>query len=145
MFANEAEVKNFFRNIRKTQIEILNLKEMYEKKEFALLPQAIRYDREKVQTTPIDSLFENEAEMLEIEGLLKKKLKELGSKKTKGEKIIERLENPSEREVLRLYYFSLGKNKNPMRWEDVAAKCNYTMRHTLRLHSQAIENILKMR
>ena len=63
-------------------------------------------------------------------------------KKMEAEKIVESLECPGERDVMRMYYLSLKKDYRLHRWEEVAAKLGYTMRHTLRLHSDALEKII---
>jgi hypothetical protein len=95
-----------------------------------------------VQTSPEDLLAKNEAELVDLTCLMQKKAAELRKKKMEAEKIVESLECPGEREVMRMYYLSLKKDYRLHRWEEVAAKLGYTMRHTLRLHSDALEKII---
>lgn len=141
-FQSIEEVKKYFRTIRFEQLEIIRMLEMIERKETGLLPKAIVYNKDKVQTSPEDLLAKNEAELVDLTCLMQKKAAELRKKKMEAEKIVESLECPGERDVMRMYYLSLKKDYRLHRWEEVAAKLGYTMRHTLRLHSDALERII---
>lgn len=141
-FQTIGEVKKYFRTIRYEQLEIMRMLEMIERKETGLLPRAIVYNKDKVQTSPEDFLAKNEAEIVDLTKLMQEKAAELRKKKMEAEKIVESLECPGERDVMRMYYLSLKKDYRLHRWEDVAAKLGYTMRHTLRLHSDALEKII---
>lgn len=141
-FQTIGEVKKYFRTIRFEQLEIIRMLEMIERKETGLLPRAIVYNKDKVQTSPEDFLAKNEAEIVDLTKLMQEKAAELRKKKMEAEKIVESLECPGERDVMRMYYLSLKKDYRLHRWEEVAAKLGYTMRHTLRLHSDALEKII---
>jgi hypothetical protein len=141
-FQTIGEVKKYFRTIRFEQLEIMRMLEMIERKETGLLPRAIVYNKDKVQTSPEDFLAKNEAEIVDLTKLMQEKAAELRKKKMEAEKIVESIECPGERDVMRMYYLSLKKDYRLHRWEEVAAKLGYTMRHTLRLHSDALEKII---
>ena len=142
-FQSIEEVKKYFKTIRSEQLEIIRMLEMIERKELGLLPKAIVYDKDKIQTSPDDLLAKNEAEIADLTQIMRKKAAELRKKKVEAEKIVESLDYPEEREVMRLYYLSLKKDYRLFRWEEVAAKLGYTMRHTLRLHADALEQLIK--
>lgn len=141
-FHNIEEVKKYFREIRQEQIEVLQILEMIERKESGLLPKAIVYRKDKVQTSPEDLLSKNEAEIADLTVLMRQKAAELRKRKLEAEKIIERIETSGEREIMRLYYLSLKKDFRLYRWEEVSAKLGYTMRHTLRLHVEALDQLI---
>lgn len=141
-FKTIGEVKKYFRTIRFEQLEIIRMLEMIERKETGLLPKAIVYNKDKVQTSPEDFLAKNEAEIVDLTKLMQEKAAELRKKKIEAEKIVESLERPGERDVMRMYYLDLKKDYRLYRWEEVAAKLGYTMRHTLRLHSDALERMI---
>ena len=126
-FKNVNEAKEYFRQIRKEQLEIFHLEDMIEKEELTLLPKAIRYDTDKVQLSPDDILARSAAEIADMKEALLRSIQALKEKKARAENDLMELENPDEREVMRWYYMdSEEKNK---RW-------------ILKIHGRALANLI---
>lgn len=134
------EIKDYFRQIRREQFEIIHLTEMIKSEEQSLLPSAIRYDREKVQTSPEDVLSKSVAKITELEREYAESLVTLKSNKANAEAMLKDLDNPDEREVMRWYYMSFN-GRHPFTWDDVAVRMAYTKRWILKLHGNAIMHL----
>ena len=134
------EIKDYFRQIRREQFEIIHLTEMIKSEEMSLLPSAIRYDREKVQTSPEDVLAKSAAKISALEQQYAESLLELKSNKANAEAMLKDLDNPDEREVMRWYYMSFN-GRQPFTWDDVAVRMAYTKRWILKLHGNAIMHL----
>lgn len=134
------EIKDYFRQIRREQFEIIHLTEMIKSEEQSLLPSAIRYDREKVQTSPEDVLSKSVAKITELEREYAESLVTLKSNKANAEAMLKDLDNPDEREVMRWYYMSFN-GRQPFTWDDVAVRMAYTKRWILKLHGNAIMHL----
>ena len=131
------DVKNMFREIRKEQKEIAHLAEMIKSEEIMLLPQGIRYDKDKVQTSPDDMISKNVSKIVDMQKTLEQSIFSLKQKHIDAEQLIRQLDNSDEREVMRWYYLTVEDNK-PLTWEQVAIRMNFYKRHVLRLHGNAI-------
>ena len=136
------EVKEYFRQIRKEQLEIMHLAEMIQHEELTLLPKAITYDKEKVQTSPEDILANGAAEIVEMQEELGRSIVILKRKKAGAEAMIIRLENSDEREVMRYYYLDSIEGQL-FKWEDVAEKMHRDKRQIFRIHGNALKNLSK--
>ena len=53
---NERELRAWFKQVRKERYEIEHLKELINTAKAGLLPSGIRYDRDKIQTSPDDTM-----------------------------------------------------------------------------------------
>ena len=145
-FATVSEAKDFFRQIRKEQAEIGHLQEMINNIEISFLPQAIRYDKDKVQQSPKDTMLERAAIVADYQRQLNESLGTFTEKAIRAEKLIMSLENPDERDVMRLYYMetmtiSDSKKRINYTWEDVASEKSMDKRTVLRLHGKALFHI----
>lgn len=136
------ETKEFFRQIRKEQSEIAHLSLMIQEEETMLLPKAIVYDKDKVQSTPDDKLAEICARITDMENELKESILSLKAKQRRAEIMIRGLEDPDEREVLRWYYLTTEGNR-VLTWQEVAIRMNYYRRHVLRIHGNALAHLVK--
>ena len=135
-----AEVKEFFRQIRKEQSEITHLSEMIERERASLLPQAIQYDKEHIQVSP-ENLFENSmVKLTDMDTRLRESIKALKYRKAQAEEMLFLLDNSDEREVMRWYYMDTKEGKL-LKWDDVAKEMSYDTRHILRIHGSAIVNL----
>ena len=137
------EVKVYFSQIRKEQYEISHLKTMISNMEFELLPSGIRYDKDKVQTSPDDTMSRVLAKAMDMQKELENSIAKLQERQIKAEKLIQSLENSDEREVMRYYYMDLEDGK-PLTWEQVAIRINYYKRHVLRIHGNALYNLSRL-
>ena len=140
-FNNVNEVKEYFRPIRKEQLEIFHLEKMIEREELTLLPKAIRYDTDKVQLSPDDILARSAAEIADMKEELLRSIQALKEKKARAENVLMELENSDEREVMRWYYMD-SEEKRLLKWEDVAEKMSYNKRWILKIHGRALANLI---
>lgn len=137
------EVKDYFKQIRREQLEIEHLAQMIQKEELTLLPKAVTYDRDRVQTSPENILDASMAEIAEMQGELQRSIIILKSKRAQGEAYIIKLDDADEREVMRYYYIdSIGSRL--FTWEEVAKAMNMSMRSVFRIHGNALVNLSKI-
>ena len=141
-FKTVNEAKEYFRQIRKEQLEIIHLGKMIEREELTLLPKAIRYDTDKVQLSPDDILARSAAEIADMKEELQRSIVVLKEKKAKAESVLMNLDNSDEREVMRWYYMD-SDGSRLLKWEDVAEKMNYNKRWVLKIHGRALSNLTK--
>jgi hypothetical protein len=141
-FKTVNEAKEYFRQIRKEQLEIIHLGKMIEREELTLLPKAIRYDTDKVQLSPDDILVRSAAEIADMKEELQRSIVVLKEKKAKAESVLMNLDNSDEREVMRWYYMD-SDGSRLLKWEDVAEKMNYNKRWVLKIHGRALSNLIK--
>ncbi len=142
-FKDTNEAKDFFRQIRKEQVECEHLQNLINKTRISLLPQAIRYDKDKVQTSPSDSMLETAAILSDYTKRLNESLASLMERKIKAEKLIMTLDNTDERDILRLYYMETQECSDTRErvlysWEQVAAAKYMNKRWVLKLHGRAL-------
>lgn len=134
-------VKQFLYSVRDEQKEIEELTDrIYEMRMF-LLPSGIRYDTDKVQTSPDDKLSEYEAKIADYSMLLGQKKEALIQRRQQAQGMIDLLEDSRERQVLDIYFLSV---KRP-NMREVAAIINYSVQQTFRIYSTALSNLEKMR
>lgn len=136
------ELKDFLRAIRSEQHEIAHLREMVAELETELLPQAIRYDHDKVQVSPDEKFSKICAKIVDYEDELGKSIAILVGRKLYAEQLIKKLDNEKEREVLRLYYLTT-ENGQSLTWNQVAIRMNYFERHVKRIHGNALANLAR--
>lgn len=120
--ADITKVRSFFYQIRSEQREIDLLQERIEETNAALFPKAIRYDKEKVQTSPGDIITDQMAELADYTNLMEKKIRRLTARRAYAQKLINRLDDSTERQVLGLYFLSTKRIKM---WK-VADKIGYS-------------------
>lgn len=129
--------KAYLESIRRMDRRIMMLTSKKNALESCLLPRAIRYDQDKVQTSPEDHTQIILAEVLELE----KKIDHLRwGKSTKIHEVydtIQKLKNEDEREVLTYYYVD-KKDIN-----DIAKIMNYSTAGVYGLRSRGCNNIVK--
>jgi len=130
----------FFYQIRKEQTEIITLEELIEKKRYSLLPGAIRYDKDKVQSSPDDTLSRIMAEITVMETKAARLLEDLVNRSGKAFDLISELTDSQERQVMILYYLTC-KGGRPLSWDEVAGEMGYDPSHVKRIRNSAIANI----
>ena len=136
------EVKDYFRQIRKEQLEIVHLVDMIEREELSLLPKAVTYDKDRVQITPEDILAKSAAQVVQMQEELGRSIASLKIKKAKAETLIRKLDSSDEREVMRYYYLDFTR-QGLLKWEDVAQKMHLDKRQVFRIHGNALSNLSK--
>ena len=104
-----------------------------------LLPGAIRYDKDKVQTSNnSDSISDTVSKIMELEEKINTDIDELVELKSVARENIERMENDVEKVILYKRYF------NNESFENIAVECGYSWRHIHRLHGEALKNFDKI-
>ena len=138
---NTKEVKEFLRSIRHEQQEILHLQEMIDAAELELLPQAIRYDKDKVQVSPEERFSKVCAAVADYQEELGREIVKLLKKQMRAAEMIMGLDDEKERMVLRLYYLTTDHGQ-PLTWGQVAIRMNYFERHVKRIHGNALAHLV---
>lgn len=124
-------------HVPEVRVEAQELNERIEELRASLLPQAIRYDKESVQTSPTDLFSDRMSQILDYEQMLCDKLSLLINRREKAQEMIDALPDPRERRILSLYFLS-GKR---LRMTDVAKSIGYSPQQTYRLYSRAIMRV----
>ena len=138
----ENELKEWFKQVRREQYEIEHLKELISTAKAGLLPSGIRYDRDKIQTSPDDTMSKVMAKAVDMQRELENSIAELQERHIRTEQLITRLDNSDEREVLRYYYLD-SNNGVPLTWEQVAIRMNFAVRHVHRIHDRALVDLVQ--
>ena len=131
------EIKQFFKDVRKEQEEIQQIKAIIAEKEMTLLPKAIVYDGEKVQVSPDDKFSEVCAAISDLEMELGKSVMILAKNQLRAEQMIRKLSDPNERKVMRYYYLSVIDGQVPT-WNQVAIRMNYYESYVKKVHGSAL-------
>lgn len=109
-----------------------------EKLESCLQGHAIRYDKDKVQTSPKDAMLEV---MCNLEGLLNKQTKlqiELTRALADVADLIDRVDDRKQSLVLHYRYVAC------LPWRTIANKMGYAESHLFKIHDAAIKKILQV-
>ena len=132
------ETYDFLLSIRKIEQNIVKKFAQCEALRSCLLPSGIRYDLDKIQTSPDDPMSNIESQIMDLE----KEILEL--QRAKAQKIAEislklcRLPDDNEQIVLLGYYIAC----KPM--ETVASMVNYSVSHTYYLKRKAISHLSRL-
>lgn len=131
------DILKFLKQIRTKRRELGILENSIQEMRFMLMPSGIRYDLDKVQTSPEDRLSQSVADLVAVELRQKRQIERLMSDIAKAEKLIETMPTPEYRELIRLRYVSGGLKL--MTWEQVAEQMGYSADHVRgKLHGKAI-------
>lgn len=132
--------KTYLRRIRQEQREILLLMEQRERLRFSLYGRAIRYDQDKIQSSPVDTLGERLAEICDMDDLIVEHVKEMDARSVEAFRIIMDIDEPNSRMLLELYYLSLNKDGRLYSWDDIADELDCSRKYLLNnLHPRALE------
>lgn len=115
----------------------LRLKAKHDELTSCLLPAGIRYDKDKVQTSPEDTMSKICAEINELEKQMNKLLLDKARRIEEINKAIDALESEEERTVLTLRFI----NRVPVR--DIAEAMGYAEPTIYKFLNQGGEHILK--
>ena len=131
--------KEFLNKIRYIDMMINCKLEQVAELRSMLLPGAIRYDKDKVQTSNnADSISDTVSKIMELEEKINTDIDELVELKSVARENIERMENDVEKVILYKRYF------NNESFENIAVECGYSWRHIHRLHGEALKNFGKI-
>ena len=96
----------FLNSVRVLHLEWLRLKAKHDELESCLLPTAIRYDKDKVQTSPSDPMSKIVSEVMELENEMKRVQYNKSRQIAKIDKAISSLESAEERTALSMRYIN---------------------------------------
>lgn len=130
-------VRELLQSVRAEKLEIVILREQIEELKMSLLPGAIRYDKDKVQTSPDDQMSVVMEKVDDYERKLKHRLLSLLDKQSQASELIMELDDSLQRQVLQLYYL----DKDRLYWDDIATMMGYTKRRLYQIHGEAIEKL----
>ena len=141
---NVKDIKQFFKDIRKEQAEIQELKNLIQEKELELLPRGISYDGVKVQVSPDDITSRICAAISDLEMELGRQIMILAKHQLQAENLIKNLDDPNERRVMRFYYLTTIEGQLPS-WNQVAIRMNYYESYVKKLHGKALVNLARIK
>ena len=96
----------FLNSVRVLHWQYLRLKAKHDELESCLLPGAIRYDKDKVQTSPGDSMSKIIAEIADLEKEMSRVLKCKAQQVERIDKALKSLESEEERTALTMRYIN---------------------------------------
>lgn len=114
----------FFEKVRAERADIETLQLRIKELQLSLLPSGIRYDTDKVQTSPSDQMLEIAAKVDDLERKMQSKLTKLNADMVMAMTIVQAMPTPRYRQLITLYYLT-GR----MSWEDVAKVMDYSVDH----------------
>lgn len=131
------DAKRYLYSIRDEQKEIQSLERRINEAEMSLLPGGIRYDSEKVQTSPRgDTMADMVAKLDEYVQELRERVAVLTERKEKAQRIINQIDSATERTILSELFLSSPR----MRIDQVADTIGRSTRDTYRKYQSAIEH-----
>ena len=137
------DVLVFLKRIRRERHELKVVQETAAELRAMLLPSAIRYDKDRVQTSPVDIMPERIAEIAELSNQQDAHIRRLQSDIQQADELINSLEVAEYRELLRYRYLSGGLK--PMTWMKIAEAMGYSEDHVRgKLHGKAIAEARKV-
>ena len=129
----------FLKRIRTARRELSELRKTMVERRLMLLPSGIRYDKERVQTSPGDRLHETADHLLDLERVEQEQIERLTADILLAEQLIAGMKKAEHRELIRLRYLS-GENK-PLTWEQIAKRMGYDEDHVRgRLKKNALKD-----
>ena len=122
---------------RRLELRIRRVCLQIEELESCLLPQGIRYDRDKVQTSPEDQLSKVAARILELEKVRDQMIRERALLILEVQDSIDTLDSEPERLVLEAYFLSR------MSMVSIAEMMHYSLRQTFNIRTKALQKIAR--
>ena len=133
-------IKSFLRACRDEQGEINILLRKREQLYSSLLPAGIRYDGDRIQTTPEDRMLERMPEIAELDKKISQQIRRLARRKAKAMGMINKLQDSKQRQVLTLYYL----DNRRLSWREVAKEMSYSEQMIYGLHKEALHAIIQL-
>jgi len=131
------DVLKFLKCIRSKRFELADLKEQRDEIYYSLMPSGIRYDLDKVQTSPTDRMPDVAGDLAEVQAIIDQRIERLSGDIMLANHVIDQMPTAECRQLLMLRYLS-GKRR-PLSWNDIADKMDYSVDHVQgKLHRKAI-------
>ena len=132
------DVLKFLNGIRDAREEINTLKQKRDELYYSLMPSGIRYDTDRVQTSPEDRMPAVTGDIYEIQQQLNQMIESLAHDINLAMKLVNRMEVSKHRQLILLRYFGLDRESTT--WEKVANVMGYTPEYVRgELHGAAIQ------
>lgn len=123
-----SETNNYRRILRSIELEIEEVRHQSEQ------IKAIRYDKDRVQSSPSGSAMDDYLIRLdELNGRYITNVIKLRAEIDKRKRMIDALPNHTHAQILRLRYI------NGLKWKSICVEMGYTFRHTTKLHGYALQ------
>lgn len=133
------DARQFLYNVRNEWKESVILKERVNALAASLLPAGIRYDKDKVQTTPSDQISKKMAALADYERELEERQIALMDHHRQAQRMIAELDDTRERQVLELYFLSVP----PLTMSMTADRIGYSRDHTYKLFARGLAKMTK--
>ena len=128
-----SEVNDYRRIIRSIELQ------MDEARHQAEQIKAIRYGKDRVQTSPTsDAMTQFMVRLDELGDRYMTNLIKYRAEIDKRSHMINQLANPTHAQILRLRYI------NGLRWKAIASETGYTFRHVTKLHGYALQEFAQI-
>lgn len=126
----------FFKTLRAERSDIKTLQLRIIELQMSLLPRGIRYDSDKIQTSPSDQMLEVTAKLDALERKMEAKLAQYEADKVKAITIVNAMPTAKYRQLLTLRYLT----ETRMSWEQIAKEMDYDVVHVRGyLHKSALK------
>ena len=136
--------EELFKNVRAVKRELCLLKRGDDNLTLSMLPGAIRYDIDKVRSSPSDPMSKFTERISDIEDIKKARIKKLTEDSLLVQSILQRMPTALYRLLLELRYIEGGMTHR-YSWLEVAAEIGYDEQYTKwDLHHAAIEEAQKI-
>ena len=137
-------VKELFRNIRAARKELWILGQKESDLTLSMLPGAIRYDKDKVESSPEDPMLKFAERLSEIEAMRKERAKKLAEDDYTAQLILREMPTARNRLLLELRYIEGGIGHR-YSWSEVAEEMGYEEIYTRGfLHQSALDEAQKI-
>lgn len=132
------KVKELFRNIRAARKELWILGQKESDLTLSMLPGAIQYDKDKVDSSPDDPMLKYAERLSEIEEIKKQRMKQLIRSDHIAQLILQNMPTAQNRLLLELRYIE-GGISHRYSWYEVAEELGYAEKYTRdHLHRMAL-------
>lgn len=133
------ETFDFLLQPRRTSYEIWRKSLKRQELESCLLPTAITYDKDQVQTSPDDQVSRIMAEVADLDRQIQELRQNQASQILEVSEMIEQLDDPREVTILSAYF--VGR----ISVREIAERLNYSIQHIYDLRSRGVDKIRKIR
>ena len=139
MTDNQARASSYLSSIRNIEKRLNNKRLELEALRYkASGAGAIRYDKDRVQTTPEDFIVKAMNDIIRIEKQIEKEEREAEKKKGKAYSIVRKMDQAEQRIIIEWYYF------NGLSMIDAATRMNIAERTAYYLRDDALEDFGKL-
>ncbi|MCR4849790.1 MAG: DUF1492 domain-containing protein [Lachnospiraceae bacterium] len=139
MTDNQARASSYLSSIRNIEKRLNNKRLELEALRYkASGAGAIRYDKDRVQSTPEDFLVKAMGDIIQIEKQIEKEEREVEKKKGRAYSIVRKMDKAEHRIIIEWYYF------NGLSMIDAATRMNIAERTAYYLRDDALEGFGKL-